>query len=279
MNPINEEQLMQDLALRQALLEVLPDLALEKGVSPAVTEALAGRLQLPTVTQDVPPESPCLPPEPSAGADEAAEVLPERSPLWADALAEQLQRLTEAERAGQKELSALRRAFVDFSAAQQRTDADRVLLSVIRVLDAVEAALRPEDGERLEFLRQTHAGGAEMAHHYMQEMQGVRQDLLELLYQNDTEPFTCGGETLDPRRQQVLGRKTAAYATDIPEGEMRLVSRRPGYARGERILRREQVWAIQVLPRWMQEETAQGQHEPPAPLPETPDKTAEEKER
>ena len=140
-----------------------------------------------------------------------------------------------------------------------------MLLSVIRVLDAVEAALRPEDEERIAYLREQGAGdGAAMAQRYRAELQGVRQDLLELLYQNDTEPFTCGGDTVDPRRQQVLASKTAAYST--PEGGMMVESRRPGYARGERILRREQVYAIQILPTWMKEELSDGQHEPPSPM-------------
>ena len=105
---------------------------------------------------------------------------------------------------------------------------------------------------------------AAMAQRYRTELQGVRQDLLEILYQNDTEPFTCGGDTVDPRRQQVLASKTAAYST--PEGVMMVESRRPGYARGERILRREQVYAIQILPTWMKEELSDGQHEPPSPM-------------
>lgn len=269
----NEEQLMQDLALRQALLALLPELALQNGISPEVTKALAGRLQLPTQQPVFMPEESVLPeddPPAGDGTEEAAgeEVLPppqETAQLAVrlDAIAGQLQQLAEAESAGQKELASLRRLFAAFTAGEKDAAADTVLLSVIRVLDSIEASLRREDEERIEFLRQTHTGGADIAHRYMTELQGVRQDLLELLYQNDTEPFTCGGHTLDPRRQQVLARKTAAYATDTPEGEMLLESRRPGYARGERILRREQVMAIQVLPRWMRDGLADGQHEPP----------------
>ena len=163
------------------------------------------------------------------------------------------------------ECEALRRDLEGFAAGEKQAAADRVLLSVIRVLDAIEAALRPEDEERIAYLCEHGGGnGAAMAQRYRTELQGVRQDLLEILYQNDTEPFTCGGDTVDPRRQQVLASKTAAYST--PEGGMMVESRRPGYARGERILRREQVYAIQILPTWMKEELSDGQHEPPSPM-------------
>ena len=237
----NEEQLKQDLALRQALLEILPDLALKNGISPSVTEAMAGRLQLPTLNPAFVPED-TLPPEDASsdgGEPEEAlleELLPppqgvERFEAQLASISEQLRQLAEVEDAGQKEL----------------------------------AALRPEDEERIAYLCEHGGGnGAAMAQRYRTELQGVRQDLLEILYQNDTEPFTCGGDTVDPRRQQVLASKTAAYST--PEGGMMVESRRPGYARGERILRREQVYAIQILPTWMKEELSDGQHEPPSPM-------------
>ena len=234
----NEEQLKQDLALRQALLEILPDLALKNGISPSVTEAMAGRLQLPTLNPAFVPED-TLPPEDASsdgGEPEEAlleELLPppqgvERFEAQLASISEQLRQLAEVEDAGQKELAALRREMEGFAAGEKQAAADRVLLSVIRVLDAIEAALRPEDEERIAYLCEH------------------------------------GGDTVDPRRQQVLASKTAAYST--PEGGMMVESRRPGYARGERILRREQVYAIQILPTWMKEELSDGQHEPPSPM-------------
>ena len=271
----NGEQLNQDRALRQALLEILPDLALKNGISPSVTEAMAGRLQLPTLDPAFVPED-TLPPEDASSdggeLEEALleELLPppqgvERFEAQLASISEQLRQLAVVEDAGQKELAALRRELEGFAAGEKQAAADRVLLSVIRVLDAIEAALRPEDEERIAYLCEHGGGnGAAMAQRYRTELQGVRQDLLELLYQNDTEPFTCGGDTVDPRRQQVLASKTAAYST--PEGGMMVESRRPGYARGERILRREQVYAIQILPTWMKEELSDGQHEPPSPM-------------
>lgn len=276
MSLFTEEERRQDGILREAFLELLPELAQKNGIPPSVIKAMAARLLLPTQPAEIPEEAWLPEPDPAPEdlappAEEAQEVLLPPHPLarleeQLGEMAKDLQQLQEREEAGQKELAALRRAMAEFSAAEKDAAADRVLLSVIRVLDIIEAALRPEDEEKIEALRrESSVHGAELAHHYRAELQGVQQDLLELLYQNDVEPFTCGGPTLDPLRQQVLARKTAAYFTDCPEGEMLLQSRRPGYARGEQILRREQVWAIQVLPRWMGEELANGQPDPPDP--------------
>ena len=115
----NGEQLKQDLALRQALLEILPDLALKNGISPSVTEAMAGRLQLPTLNPAFVPED-TLPPEDASsdgGEPEEAlleELLPppqgvERFEAQLASISEQLRQLAEVEDAGQKELAALRR--------------------------------------------------------------------------------------------------------------------------------------------------------------------------
>lgn len=164
----NEEQLKQDLALRQALLEILPDLALKNGISPSVTEAMAGRLQLPTLNPAFVPED-TLPPEDASsdgGEPEEAlleELLPppqgvERFEAQLASISEQLRQLAEVEDAGQKELAALRREMEGFAAGEKQAAADRVLLSVIRVLDAIEAALRPEDEERIAYLCE-HGGG------------------------------------------------------------------------------------------------------------------------
>lgn len=274
MLPVNNDQLLQDSTLRQALLEVLPDLALKNGICQSVTEAMAGRLLSPTLIPEFAPEDDSI----SDDGDFEEEVtntsdgsidesLSDYFEARLESISEQLSQLQEKEDAGQKELAAIRRDFAEFSSAEKNAAADRVLLSVIRVLDSVEAAIHEEDEERIEFLRkQEYMTGSAIAHHYMTELKGVRQDLLDLLYQNDTEPFTCDSNTLDPRRQQVLARKTAAYATDDPGGKLLLESRRPGYTRGDRILRKELVWAIQVQPRWMYEELVNGQHEPPSPL-------------
>ena len=71
----NEEQLKQDLALRQALLEILPDLALKNGISPSVTEAMAGRLQLPTLNPAFVPEDTLPPEDASSDGGEPEEAL------------------------------------------------------------------------------------------------------------------------------------------------------------------------------------------------------------
>ena len=123
----NEEQLKQDLALRQALLEILPDLALKNGISPSVTEAMAGRLQLPTLNPAFVPED-TLPPEDASsdgGEPEEAlleELLPppqrvERFEAQLASISEQLRQLAEVEDAEQKELAALRRDLEGFSPA------------------------------------------------------------------------------------------------------------------------------------------------------------------
>jgi molecular chaperone GrpE len=158
------------------------------------------------------------PPQP--GADEDVETLPNE-------LAELAQKADEYLRLAQRSQADFinYRRRVEEERAQQARDATLAYIKrLLPILDDFERALAsgtPED------LDSSWGKGVQL----------VERNLRSLLAADDVQRITAEGAEFDPREHEAVGRQASS---DVPEGHVVHVVR-PGYRKGERVIRPAQV--------------------------------------
>lgn len=114
---------------------------------------------------------------------------------------------------------------VDEERAQQARDANlNYVLKLLPILDDFERAL-------------ANAEQAELESNWGKGIQLVERNLRSLLAADDVQRINAEGAEFDPREHEGLGRQPSA---EVPEGHVLHVIR-PGYRKGDRVLRPAQV--------------------------------------
>lgn len=143
--------------------------------------------------------------------------------------------LAEIEQKADEYLRLAQRTQADFINYRRRMDEERAQ----QARDAGVAFLQRLFPILDDFERAKASGSpAELASSWGQGIQLVERNLRALLSAEGVEPIDIApGAEFDPRQQEALG---STQTTDIPEGHIVAVTR-PGYKKGDRVLRPAQV--------------------------------------
>lgn len=142
--------------------------------------------------------------------------------------------LAEIEQKADEYLKLAQRTQADFVNYRRRIEEERIQQTALANIDFIRRVLPVlDDFERA----MANATPSDLESNWGKGVQLVERNLRGLLAAEDVQRIIAEGAEFDPREHEALGR---APSSDVPEGHVLHVVR-PGYRKGERVIRPAQV--------------------------------------